>query len=335
MDSFWSNLQSRPFVPYAMVMSTLILILAAAAIRLYDGHRRPPGWDRAYLAPLVLPPVFYVLHWWLAHTPGPIAHLVARHLSRLAWVHHLTEWAVFWPRVSDVTGFLVAFATLHLLVRVWAVGWILRRCRPVAPDAQTAWHRALAAVPGMKVRPRLLMLAESAPAAMAVGAWRPAVVVTEGLLTTLDPDELTVVLVHELAHIRCRDIPLTWLALWLKDLMCFTPAAWLAHRRLLFEREVRCDELAGNWTGLPYHLARSLVKVSLGNARTRSLPTASHISAARGPQVERRVRRLLGHRQTGLTPAGEGREGARWARLGRAAGLAAIGGVAVVLLYVA
>lgn len=299
VESFVLILQTRPYVPYALVMSTTLLLTILAIGRWHRPLRHLPWWDRVFLAPLILPPILYVLHWWLTHTPGRVAWWVHEVARPLGWLHNVSEQLVFLPVFRDLTGLLLGFAGARLLLRLWAVRRLLRRCSPV-PGALPAWQRALAAVPGLRRPPALLAVADPTPRAMTAGFFRPTVILSTALLETLDEDEQTVVLVHELAHIRRGDPAITWLLLWLLDLICFSPAAWYACRRLLANREYRCDDLAVAWTGQRYHLASSLIKVRL-IGEDAGLSSSAQL---RGGEVQMRVERLLaGSRETASAAA--------------------------------
>jgi Zn-dependent protease with chaperone function len=58
---------------------------------------------------------------------------------------------------------------------------------------------------------RVDLIAEVGPFALTVGLWRPRIMVSTGLLSTLSAAELAAVLVHERCHLRRRD-PLRLLA---------------------------------------------------------------------------------------------------------------------------
>jgi Zn-dependent protease with chaperone function len=74
-----------------------------------------------------------------------------------------------------------------------------------------------------------------------IGFWRPELVVSQGLLSELTPEQVRAVLIHEQAHTHYRDTFwffwlgwLCWLTAWLPK----TRALW---QELLFLREIRAD----------------------------------------------------------------------------------------------
>lgn len=121
------------------------------------------------------------------------------------------------------------------------------------------------------------------------GIRRPYIVLTAGLLSTLEPDELRVLLAHELAHVRRRDALWKWLLLFLRHLSFLNPAVHWPYRWLNLEMERSCDKAASAITRKPGALARALLKVesftakrgdSCAPRRAEFLPHAeSHLAA--------------------------------------------------------
>lgn len=91
--------------------------------------------------------------------------------------------------------------------------------------------------------------AESSPAV--TGIWRPCIVIPESLLTRLESSQLELVLLHELAHVRRRDVLVHWLLIGLRLAYWFNPAVWLVISRMQAERELACDELVLDAAGSP------------------------------------------------------------------------------------
>src|SRR5205085_1176286 len=62
-------------------------------------------------------------------------------------------------------------------------------------------------------------------------------------------EQLEMVLLHELAHVRRRDVLVHEACLMLRNLHWFNPAAWWALQRMQGEREIACDELVLDASG--------------------------------------------------------------------------------------
>ena len=75
------------------------------------------------------------------------------------------------------------------------------------------------------------------------GFIRPRLLLPEGLLEALSLDELHHVFLHELAHLKRRDIYVGWWAAVLQILHWFNPLIWLAFRWMRADQEMACDAL--------------------------------------------------------------------------------------------
>ena len=109
---------------------------------------------------------------------------------------------------SLILVFSVKFPTAHALRLYGAV--------PLSQTQFAALHSAvdiLSARAELPVKPRLFYLASKIPNAFAIGSKsQPAVVVTYGLLRTLNLREIVGVIAHEISHIRHNDLWLLRLA---------------------------------------------------------------------------------------------------------------------------
>lgn len=82
------------------------------------------------------------------------------------------------------------------------------------------------------------------PYSAQIGFWQPELVVSQGLLETLDPDYLQAVLIHEQAHHYYRDtFWFFWLG-WLRRLTTWLPNTEALWQELLILRELRADHWA-------------------------------------------------------------------------------------------
>lgn len=77
-----------------------------------------------------------------------------------------------------------------------------------------------------------------------IGFWQPELVVSQGLLATLSPEQLSAVLAHEQAHYHYRDtFWFFWLG-WLRRLTFWLPNTESLWQELLALRELRADRRA-------------------------------------------------------------------------------------------
>lgn len=94
-----------------------------------------------------------------------------------------------------------------------------------------------------------------------IGFWNPKLVLSEGLLVTLSPDQLHAVLTHEQAHLRYRDtFCFFWLG-WVRDLTTWLPNTQPLWQELLLLREMRADRYAAQSVD-PLVLAEALLQVA-------------------------------------------------------------------------
>jgi beta-lactamase regulating signal transducer with metallopeptidase domain len=140
-----------------------------------------------------------------------------------------------WAAVAAALGGTLAASWL-------AVRRIVRRARPLdAPD----WRDPLWEVAdrlGLDEPPRLLC-SDHARMPFACGLAHPTVVLPAGC-DAWTPDRRRAVLLHELAHVRRRDLAGHTLARLVCAVYWFHPLVWTAARRLRAESERACDDLA-------------------------------------------------------------------------------------------
>jgi beta-lactamase regulating signal transducer with metallopeptidase domain len=99
------------------------------------------------------------------------------------------------------------------------------------------------------------------------GIVRPRLVVPQSVLVSLSPQQLRHVLMHELAHIRRRDLLWGWVPEIVRTLWWFHPVVHWVVFRVRLERELACDQLAMALTGRdPAEYAATLVQVAGGSS---------------------------------------------------------------------
>ncbi len=77
-----------------------------------------------------------------------------------------------------------------------------------------------------------------------VGILRPVIVLPSAIVESCSAEQLDVVLTHELAHIKRRDLLWNWLPVLAEAAFFFHPLVWLAKRELCLAQEIATDELA-------------------------------------------------------------------------------------------
>lgn len=126
-----------------------------------------------------------------------------------------------------------------------------------------------------------------------VGVLVPTLVLPLTLLTTLTPEQIRFILLHELAHIRRGDYFANLFQFFLEAVLFFNPAVWWLSHQVRLEREACCDALAIELSGAPADYARTLVHVA-ENALNPPPAAAPAFGNEREPSsLSDRVHRLL------------------------------------------
>jgi beta-lactamase regulating signal transducer with metallopeptidase domain len=175
---------------------------------------------------------------------------------------------------------------------------------------QTRWRlEELRFAFGLSRSPALLV-SELAEGPLLVGGRNAAIILPPRLLAELSEIEIDLVLRHELAHIRYRDLSWGWLPFVADLLFFFHPLVHLAHRELALAQEIACDQAAlAMHSGERTTYARLLLSLSTeregatpAHAGTMGLSESYHllelrfhaISTLPGRRLNERLQRALG-----------------------------------------
>ena len=217
-------------------------------------------------------------------------------------------------RVMDAVA--RARQTLPVVVAVWLAGvvflssrllisWIRARrlAHNGAEEASAEWQRVAARLSDALGLRRAVKLLESAAVEVpsVIGSLRPVILLPASTLTGLTPEQIEMVLAHELAHICRHDFLVNLLQAVVETLMFYHPAVWWMSRRVRIERENCCDDMAVAVCGNPIQYARALTRLE----ELRSAP--SLLVAANGGSLLDRIRRIAGVRAESTAVS------ARWA----------------------
>lgn len=149
---------------------------------------------------------------------------------------------VSWQSWLMIGWLLVVVAQFAALARQRSqLRRLLREAAPV-PEPLHALVGELAEQLGLRHAPTAVTT-KADSSFFACGAWRPVLVLPEGLLATLGGDRLRQVLLHELAHVKRLDLILGWPVEIARRLLFHPMVHWLAYR-IRLERELACDQMA-------------------------------------------------------------------------------------------
>jgi bla regulator protein BlaR1 len=196
------------------------------------------------------------------------------------------------------TGAAPGSGWLHWLVLAWAAGvslhglrlmqqgWRLRRWCAQAQPLAPAWQRRflrLRARLGV-LRPVRLLQSVQVTTPLLVGAWRPVVLLPVSLVARLPAEQLELVLLHELAHLRRLDPWFNLLQTVIDTLLFYHPAVRWLSRRVREDRELCCDELVLAAGGDRLGYARALLALA---EESLPAPPAAALAATGGALLER------------------------------------------------
>lgn len=232
---------------------------------------------------------------------------------------------------SDSGTFLSATrATIPYIVFTWllgvallsarlAGGWMRaqRLAKRDSYDASPEWQRTVRRLSEALALRRGVQLLHSAAVEVptVLGFLRP-VILLPMTLSGLSPEQVEMILAHELAHIRRHDFLVNLMQTVVETLLFYHPAVWWISGCIRVEREHCCDDAAVAVCGNALQYARALTRLEELRAEN---PTQLAVAANGGSLLDR-IRRVAGIRGEASAPA-------RWA-----AGAALLSVIAVLLI---
>lgn len=127
----------------------------------------------------------------------------------------------------------------------------------IAPEWQDKARR-LAKKLGVR-RPLSLLESAKVDVPLIIGHLKPVILLPIGMLGGLTPQQVEVILVHEMAHIRRYDFLINLLLSSLEILLFYHPIFWWISNKIMQEREQCCDDLAIKICGNARFYARTLL----------------------------------------------------------------------------
>jgi beta-lactamase regulating signal transducer with metallopeptidase domain len=199
------------------------------------------------------------------------------------------------PVLRVIDG-LWLLGVLVLSLRSLGGWWLIQRLRATAtveaPDRVRASFRRIATALRIH-QPVLLRVSSAVTGPVTVGALRALVLLPVCAATSLSPDELEVVLAHELAHVRRADFFWNLVQTLVETLFFFHPAVWWISGRIRHERELCCDDLALSVCPNPLVYANALFELEQQRSRIGQLSMALN-GHQPGRALRMRIARVLG-----------------------------------------
>ena len=122
-----------------------------------------------------------------------------------------------------------------------------------------------------------------------VGILRPVLLLPQGIIGRLSPDQLHAIILHERCHIRRRDNLAAFLHLIVESVFWFHPLVWWIERRLVEERERACDEEVVRLTSDPESYAESILNVCCFYTASPSIC----VSGVTGAELRKRIEDIM------------------------------------------
>jgi len=169
----------------------------------------------------------------------------------------------------------LAIGLVRLTRSYWLTRRLLQKSRPADDEHLLAlWNDWTQRMGASGKTPRLRIVAGSG-SPLLVGVWRPAVLLPEQLLSCFNEQQIGMMLGHELAHTRRRDLLWNWLPAIITNGLFFHPLVWLARRGWYAAQEAACDEMVITRAGVSPrdygHVLITLVEQLSGHPHHRPL----------------------------------------------------------------
>jgi beta-lactamase regulating signal transducer with metallopeptidase domain len=126
-----------------------------------------------------------------------------------------------------------------------------------------------------------------------MGWIRPVVLMPVSAFTGLTPQQIEIILAHELAHIRRHDYIVNLGQIMVEILLFYHPAVWWVSDKIRQEREYCCDDVAVSLCGDRLQYARALANLESMRVTGQML-----FPAATGGALLARIQRLVGEKSS-------------------------------------
>lgn len=158
-----------------------------------------------------------------------------------------------------------------------------------------AWYNRLQELANNLEIEKKIALLESglAKVPMAIGAFKPVILIPIGLLTALSSEEVEAILIHELAHIKRRDYLVNLLQSLMEIIFFFNPAVLWLSQLIKAERENCCDDMALSQSNNKVSYIRALVSCEEYQA---SVPAYAMAFSGNKNNLINRVKRMVSNR---------------------------------------
>ena len=186
-----------------------------------------------------------------------------------------------------LAGVLVIGA--YLLLSNFSLWRIVKRERPLLDQETLELFEECKERTGIQMIVGLIPSAHIKSPAL-FGFVRPRLLLPMKMLEEASREEMQYIFLHELAHLKRRDIYLGWLTSFLQILHWFNPLVWFAFYRMRADRELSCDAFVLSRTGKEksQEYGQAIVGLLSRFSRSRPLPAMAGILENQS-QLKRRI----------------------------------------------
>jgi beta-lactamase regulating signal transducer with metallopeptidase domain len=285
---------------YGLLLAALVVLGIVPAVA---AASRLGGWGAVRISPVTVdrplsPRPFLVA----PAVPRPVPVPASEAGDGVLQPEHIAERAVVPMRVPTFREVASCLLWVWLGGLVFFVGLLirdllcLRRLRqslvPCPSGAAVGLMSEASRSVGLVTPPRLYESA-GVPVPVVIGPAKPVVVLPAGMATSLEPEKLSAVLLHEAAHVVHGDLWVGLLQHAVAAVFWWCPPVHRLNRRLADVREEICDDYVISAQGDGFQLAEVLVEMaaSLRNKRRLAIGTLGVLDEK--PAIEGRVERLV------------------------------------------
>tara|TARA_R110000737_G_scaffold112830_4_gene145983 strand:+ start:15855 stop:17816 length:1962 start_codon:yes stop_codon:yes gene_type:complete len=284
------------------VLVALVLKVLLSFISYQKSQLRYALSSMAMLANLILPAVTFFIVYDIEYRQVtsfvhalPLLHqsFYFEQIVTNAWY---MEWLEYLPAVAIVWLTIVTALALKLVIELYNVNQLpLQGCTAVDAALQTRFDALIKKV-GLS-RKVVLLISSKTNVPMAIGWLKPVVLIPFSMLSGLSPQQLDMLLLHELAHIRRHDYLVNFLQTLVELLLFFHPAVRWVSKQMRNEREYCSDDIAVQHSGSSVAYAHTLADTASLCHKHRHQTIPNMAMAASGGDLKQRVVRLLDQQQ--------------------------------------
>lgn len=202
------------------------------------------------------------------------------------------DWQRWAPYAAMAYALGVCLFLARLMLGLLGAKRLRRRSEPVTDSHLLETVARHAKALRMRVAPAIAF-AERVAVPTVVGVVRPMVLLPAAFAAGLTPEQVEMVLLHELAHVRRHDALINLMQRLVESVLFYHPVVWYVSRQIRIEREHCCDDLVLATGGDPATYARSLVHLAEAAAPLPSRAVAALSAAGKPSELRLRIERML------------------------------------------